>query len=99
HFAASDLVITQCGGSTTTELIALKKHFLYFPLEKHFEQGLIADRLRKNNIGVEMHFAQVTPQVLAETIVSNIGKEIEYPQIDMKGAQKAAQLIQQLLLK
>jgi len=99
HFAASDLVITQCGGSTTTELIALKKNFLYFPLEKHFEQGLIAERLKKNNIGIEMHFAQVTPQVLAETIVNNIGKEIEYPQIDMNGAQKAAKLIQQLLLK
>jgi len=98
HFAASDLVITQCGGSTITELIALKKNFLYFPLEKHFEQGLIAEHLKKNNIGVEMHFAQVTPQVLAETIVNNIGKEIEYPQFDMNGAQKAAQLIQQLLI-
>jgi UDP-N-acetylglucosamine:LPS N-acetylglucosamine transferase len=97
HFAASDLVITQCGGSTITELIALKKNFLYFPLEKHFEQELIAERLRKNNFGVEMHFAQVTPQVLAETIVNNIGKEIDYPQIDLNGAQKAAQLIQQLL--
>ena len=98
HFAASDLVITQCGGSTTTELIALKKNFLYFPLDKHFEQGLIADRLRNNNIGVEMHLAQVTPQILAETIINNIGKEVEYPKIDMNGAQKAAQLIQQLLI-
>lgn len=96
HFAASDLIVTQCGGSTTTELIALKKNFLYFPLEKHFEQDLIAERLRKNKIGVEMHFPEVTPQILADTIVSNIGKEIEYPQIDTNGAKKAAQLIQLL---
>jgi len=94
HFAASDLIITQCGGSTTTELTALKKNFLYFPLENHFEQDLIAEKLRENNFGVEMHFAQVTPQILADTIITNIGKKVEYPQIDINGAKKAAQLIQ-----
>ena len=37
HMAAADVVITSGGGTTTVELQALNKPFLYFPLTKHFE--------------------------------------------------------------
>jgi UDP:flavonoid glycosyltransferase YjiC (YdhE family) len=38
HLAACDLAIVQGGGTTTTELMVLRRPFLYFPLEGHFEQ-------------------------------------------------------------
>lgn len=38
HFAASDLCVVQGGGTTTLELTALRRPFLYFPLEGHAEQ-------------------------------------------------------------
>ncbi len=38
HLGAADLSIVSGGGTVTLELTALEKPFLYFPLEKHFEQ-------------------------------------------------------------
>ena len=40
HFAASDLVIVQGGGTATLELTALRRPFLYFPLANHCEQQI-----------------------------------------------------------
>ena len=55
HFAASDLVITQGGGTSTLELTALRRPFLYFPIEGHFEQQLhVARRLERHGAGVRM---------------------------------------------
>ena len=54
HFAACDLAIVQGGGTTTAELTALNKNFLYFPLEEHFEQKLVSDKLTRLGAGVKM---------------------------------------------
>ena len=49
HFAASDVAIVQGGGTTTLELTALRRPFIYFPLEGHFEQNLVvAKRLARH---------------------------------------------------
>jgi len=40
HFAASDLAIVLGGATSTLELTALQRPFLYFPLEGHFEQDI-----------------------------------------------------------
>ncbi|MBT4498743.1 MAG: hypothetical protein HOC74_13530 [Gemmatimonadetes bacterium] len=46
HFAASDLSIVVGGGTSTTELTALRRPFIYFPLEKQLDQQIhIARRL------------------------------------------------------
>jgi len=98
HFAASDLAIVQGGGTTTMELAALRRPFLYFPLENHFEQQLlVAGALKRHGAGVNMTYSKTTPESLAEAIISNIGKEVSYAPIPADGAQKAAQLISQLL--
>lgn len=98
HFAASDLAIVQAGGTTTIELTALKRPFLYFPLEGHFEQQIhVAERLDRHQAGIKMQYSQTTHETLAEMIVSNIGKEVTYPPIPTDGTQRAAQLIKQLL--
>ncbi len=98
HFAASDLAIVQGGGTTTLELTALRRPFLYFPLANHCEQQIhVAERLAKHQAGLKMVYSETTPEILAEKVIANLGKEVNYPPIPVNGAQKAAQLISQLL--
>jgi UDP-N-acetylglucosamine:LPS N-acetylglucosamine transferase len=98
HFAASDLVIVQGGGTATLELTALRRPFLYFPLANHCEQQIhVAERLARHQAGVKMVYSQTTPEILAEKVIANLGKSVNYPPIPVQGAQMAAQLISELL--
>ncbi|MHC4560237.1 MAG: glycosyltransferase, partial [Planctomycetota bacterium] len=92
HFAASDLAIVQGGGTTTIELTALNRPFLYFPLAMHCEQQMhVAERLARHQAGIRMTYSQTTPETLADTAIANLGKKVNYPPISVNGAQKAAQ--------
>ena len=93
HFAASDLAIVQGGATSTLELTALRRPFLYFPLEGHFEQAQVAERLTRYNAGSKMLYSQTTPKFLAEKAINLLGKEVSYASIPTDGAQRAAQLI------
>jgi UDP:flavonoid glycosyltransferase YjiC (YdhE family) len=76
------------------ELTALRKPFLYFPLEGHFEQQVhVAGRLARHGAGVRMSYSQTNPTSLAEAVIANIRKEVDYPHIPTDGAQKAAELL------
>jgi UDP:flavonoid glycosyltransferase YjiC (YdhE family) len=98
HFAAADLAIVQGGGTTTLELTALKRPFLYFPLEGHSEQErTVAGRLARHRAGVRMSFSHTTPQILAEQALALIGKAVDYADIPIDGAQRAAALALELL--
>ncbi len=100
HFAACDLAVVQGGGTSTLELTALRRPFIFFPLEGHSEQQIhVAARLDRQKAGVKLLFPQTTPEILAETIVRNIGQKVIWPQIRTDGAQRAAQLIHELLMK
>lgn len=97
HFAASDLAVVLGGGTSTLELTALKRPFLYFPLEGHFEQEIsVASRLARHRAGERMLFTQTTPAQLADRILSNLGKNVNYVPISTDGARKAAQIITSL---
>lgn len=98
HFAASDLVIVQGGGTATLELTALRRPFLYFPLANHCEQQIhVAQRLARHQAGIKMVYSQTNPEILAGQVIANIGKDVDYLPIPVQGAQKAAQLIGKLL--
>jgi len=98
HFAAADCAVVQGGHSSTMELTALRRPFLYFPLEGHCEQQLyIPARLQRHRAGIQMDYSQTTPDMLAEKIVSIFGTEPRYADIPLDGAQKAAALIKQIL--
>jgi UDP:flavonoid glycosyltransferase YjiC (YdhE family) len=98
HFAASDLAIVVSGGTTTIELTALRRPFIYFPLEEDCEHQIdIAHRLARHKAGVKMGFAETTPQSLAESVIANLGKEVTYPPIATDGAEKAVEIINRLL--
>lgn len=98
HFAASDMAIVQAGGTSTLELTALKRPFLYFPLEGHSEQELnVSDRLKRHRAGTRMSYSTTTPETLAEQVILNIDKEVSYSPIPTDGGQKAVSKIKQLL--
>jgi UDP:flavonoid glycosyltransferase YjiC (YdhE family) len=98
HFAASDLAIVQGGSTTTLELTALRRPFIFFPLEGHFEQeNVVGERLARHQAGIRMSVSQTTPQRLAEPVMTNMGQPVTYSPIPVDGAQKAAGLIADLL--
>jgi predicted glycosyltransferase len=98
HFAASDLAIVQGGGTTTIELTALRRPFLYFPVEEHFEQQrVIAERLARYGAGVRMSYRACTPRQLADAVAANLGTAVDSAEIPVDGAQRAAELIRKLL--
>lgn len=99
HFAASDMAIVQAGGTSTLELSALKRPFLYFPLEGHSEQELnVADRLERHRAGIRMSYSTTTPEALAEQVILNINKEVSYSPLPTDGAHRAAGKIKQFLV-
>ncbi len=98
HFAASDLAIVQAGGTTTLELTALRRPFLYFPLESHFEQmKFIADRLARHQAGIKLMYSRTTPELLGEAILANLGRKATWPPIQTDGAQTVARHINEFL--
>jgi predicted glycosyltransferase len=73
HLAACDLALVQGGLSTTMELVATRRPFLYFPLGRHFEQAFHVPH-GLPNYGVRptarVDYATSTPERLADRIVS-----------------------------
>jgi UDP:flavonoid glycosyltransferase YjiC (YdhE family) len=100
HLAASDLAVVQGGGTTTLELTALRRPFIYFPLENHFEQNVVvAERLARHQAGRRLSYSHTTPQQLANVAAQMIGSEASWPAIPADGAAKAAALINRLLTR
>ena len=97
YYAACDLAVVQGGFSSTLELTALGRPFIFFPIEGHSEQEHVANRLARFNAGIRMSFFKTTPASLAEQILINLKKNFSYKPIDTNGAQKAAQIINKFL--
>jgi len=98
HLAVCDLAVVQGGGTITLELTALRRPFIYFPLEGHYEQELIVtERLKRHKAGIRMTYSQTTPEILAEQIIANLGKDVDYADIPLDGAKKAVKLIEKFL--
>ncbi len=98
HLAACDLAVVQGGLTTSMELTANRRPFLYFPLRHHFEQNLhVRHRLDRYASGRCMDFATATPSVIAAAIAEEIGREVDYRPVETDGAARAAALIAELL--
>lgn len=98
HFAAGDLAVVQGGGTTTLELTALRKPFVYFPIEGQFGQEIhVARQLERHRAGVKMLLSQTAPKTLADTAIANMGKDVDFERIPTDGAHKAARIICELL--
>jgi pimeloyl-ACP methyl ester carboxylesterase len=98
HLAASDLAVVQGGLTTSMELTANQRPFLYFPLRHHFEQNFhVRHRLERYGSGRCMDFETATPEVIAAAIAEEIGREVAYRPVETDGAARAAALIAEVL--
>jgi pimeloyl-ACP methyl ester carboxylesterase len=98
HLAACDLAVVQGGLTTTMELTANRRPFLYFPLKHHFEQNFhVRHRLARYGSGRCMDFDTASPDTIAEAIAEEIGRPVDYRPVETDGAARAAALIADLL--
>ena len=98
YLAACDLAIVQGGLTTSMELTANRRPFLYFPLRHHFEQNFhVRHRLDRYGAGRCMDFERDGPGEIAEAIAREIGRDVDYRPVETDGAARAAALIAELL--
>jgi pimeloyl-ACP methyl ester carboxylesterase/predicted glycosyltransferase len=98
HLAACDLAVVQGGLTTSMELTAQKRPFLYFPLRHHFEQNFhVRHRLERYGAGRRMDYDDSPPEQIAAAIAVEIGREVSYRDVEVDGAAKAARRLAELL--
>lgn len=91
HFAACDLAIIQAGGTSTLELTALNRPFLYFPIANHCEQLMhVVPRQRRLRAGVALSLQKTSAEDPAEHIRANVGRPVDYEEVPMTGAGEVA---------
>jgi len=98
HLAACDLAVVQGGLTTAMELTASRRPFLYFPLRHHFEQNFhVAHRLDRYGAGRRMDFDTAGPDAIAAAIAEEIGRPVDYREVETDGARRAAERLAELL--
>jgi len=98
HLAACDLAVVQGGLTTSMELTAQKRPFLYFPLRHHFEQNFhVRHRLERYGAGRRMDYDDSPPELIGAAIAQEIGREVDYRDVETDGAATAAGRIAELL--
>jgi UDP:flavonoid glycosyltransferase YjiC (YdhE family) len=100
HLACADVAVVQGGLSTTMELVAARRPFVYFPLAHHWEQQqFVAHRLDHYRAGVRMDYAATSPRELAEAITTAQRAPTTYRPIRRGGAGQAAAQLAGLLVR
>lgn len=98
HLSVSDLAVVQGGLTTTMELTAANRNFLYFPLRNHFEQNYhVRYRLDQYGAGRHMEYASTDEGALAAAIAAEVGKPVNYKSVETDGARRAAEMIAELI--
>jgi predicted glycosyltransferase len=98
RLAACDLAVVQGGLTTTMELAAAGRPFLYVPLQHHFEQQFhVPHRLRRYGAGRRLDYPDTVPERLAEAIIAEMGRPVSYAQVESHGAERAATYLADLL--
>ncbi|MDH3296618.1 MAG: alpha/beta fold hydrolase, partial [Acidimicrobiia bacterium] len=98
HLSVCDLAVVQGGLTTTMELAAANRPFLYFPLANHFEQNYhVRHRLDQYGAGRHMDYHATDPDALAAAVVAEVGQSVTYRDVETNGAAQAAALIAELI--
>jgi UDP-N-acetylglucosamine:LPS N-acetylglucosamine transferase len=96
--AAADVALVQGGLTTTMELTAAGRPFVYVPLRNHFEQNLhVRHRLEQYGAGRCVPWDEATPERLAGELSALIGVRPDYRPVATDGAARAAALLAELL--
>ena len=92
------MAVVQGGLTTTMELTAARRPFIYFPLARHFEQNLhVRHRLERHRAGRPMEFAASPPEAIAAAIADEMARSVDYLPVTDGSAARAAGLIGDLL--
>jgi len=98
HLSVCDLAVVQGGLTTTMELAAANRPFLYFPLRNHFEQNYhVRYRLDQYGAGRHMEYAATDSESLAAAIAAEMGRVVNYKTVETDGAARAARMISELI--
>ena len=98
HLAACDVAVVQGGLTTSMELTANRRPFVYVPLRHHFEQNFhVRHRLERHRAGLRLDYETATAEALADAIASQIGSPVDYLPVPSDGAARAAALIAEML--
>jgi len=98
HLAACDAAIVQGGLTTTMELVATGRPFLYLPLGNHFEQQRhVRHRLDRHRAGRCLDYRDTDADELAAALVEQLNVSPDYLPVPSDGATRAAGLLAELL--
>jgi pimeloyl-ACP methyl ester carboxylesterase/predicted glycosyltransferase len=98
HLAVCDIALVQGGLTTTMELTASHRPFIYFPLRLHFEQNVhVRHRLNRYRAGRCMDYEAATPERIADAMADELNRAVDYRPVETDGAYRAASLIAGLL--
>ncbi len=91
--AACDVAVVQGGLSTTMELTAARRPFVFVPLEHHFEQQVhVRHRLDRHRAGRALAYADTSPERVADEVVAALAQPVDYLPVPSDGAARAARL-------
>lgn len=94
HLACADLALVQGGLSTCMELVATRRPFLRFPLERHFEQCIhVTQRMRNYCAECTVRFQDLAARDLAERALQAMHAPVNYRPVETDGAERAARQI------
>jgi pimeloyl-ACP methyl ester carboxylesterase/predicted glycosyltransferase len=98
HLAACDLAVVQGGLTTTMELTASGRPFIYVPLRHHFEQNFhVRHRLARYGAGRCLDYEQTGPDELAAAMAEEISRPARYRPVETDGAARAAACLAELM--
>jgi pimeloyl-ACP methyl ester carboxylesterase/predicted glycosyltransferase len=91
QLAACDVAVVQGGLTTTMELTAAQRPFIYVPLRHHFEQAFhVRHRLDRYHAGRCLGYEETGPDSLAQAIAQEVGRRVSYRPVETDGAARAA---------
>lgn len=92
------MAVVQGGLTTTMELAAANRPFLYVPLRHHFEQNFhVRRRLENYRAGTCLPYEEACdPDALAAALVAALGSTPHCRPVESDGAQRAASMLAEL---
>jgi pimeloyl-ACP methyl ester carboxylesterase/predicted glycosyltransferase len=98
HLSVCDIALVQGGLTTTMELTAARRPFIYFPLRHHFEQNFhVRYRLERYAAGRCMDYATAGAEEISQAIVEELARKPVYRTVESDGAARAAALVADIL--
>ena len=90
--------MVQGGLTTTMELTAARRPFIYVPLRHHFEQNFhVRHRLDRYRAGRCLEYQDTRPESLAQAMAAEISRPVSYLPVETDGAARAAACLAELI--